>query len=105
MKKIIIIIAVFTSSIIFAQESGKIAFGPYIQQMGTKSATICWSTEVSKPTLTDQEGKVKTITGGDGITRKLLEIPGSYRCKTGFFQYIIESNNTINHRIFIPSVK
>ena len=62
MKIIIIIIAVFTSSIIFAQESGKIAFGPYLQQMGTKSATICWSTEVSKPTLTDQNGKVKAIT-------------------------------------------
>ena len=62
MKKIIIIIVVFISSIIFAQEKGKIAFGPYIQQMGTKGATICWSTEVSNPTLTDQNGKVKAIT-------------------------------------------
>ena len=39
MKKIVIIIAVITSSIIFAQDSAKIAFGPYIQQMSTKSAT------------------------------------------------------------------
>ncbi|MCK5456259.1 MAG: metallophosphoesterase [Melioribacteraceae bacterium] len=62
MNKVIIIIAIFTSSIIFAQDSAKIAFGPYIQQMTTKSATICWSTEVSKPTLTDQNGKVKAIT-------------------------------------------
>jgi len=62
MKKSIIWIVIFASSLIFAQEKGKIAFGPYIQQMTTKSATICWSTEVSKPILTDQKGKEKTIT-------------------------------------------
>ncbi len=61
-KKKILFVALFATVTIFAQEKGKIAFGPYIQQMTTKSATICWSTEVSKPTLTDQEGKVKTIT-------------------------------------------
>ncbi len=62
MKKGLILIAVFIASIIFAQEKGKIAFGPYIQQMGTKGATVCWSTEVSKPILIDKDGKVKTIT-------------------------------------------
>ena len=62
MKKTFVIIAVFVASTIFAQERGKIAFGPFLQQMGTKSATICWSTEASKPTLTDLNGKVKTIT-------------------------------------------
>lgn len=62
MKKTIIMIALFASALIFAQEKEKIAFGPYIQQMGTKSAKICWSTEESKSTLTDKSGKVKVIT-------------------------------------------
>ncbi len=62
MKKTVIIFAIFASSIIFAQEKSKIAFGPYVQQMTTKSATICWSTEGAKPTLTDENGEVKTIT-------------------------------------------
>ena len=39
----------------------KIAFGPYIQQMSTKDATICWSTIESEPTLTDKDGKTKII--------------------------------------------
>ncbi len=61
MKKLVILFIVFTSVTIFAQEKEKIAFGPYIQQMSTKSATICWSTLSSKPTLTDKNGKVKVI--------------------------------------------
>ena len=39
----------------------KIAFGPYIQQMSTKDATICWSTLESEPIITDKEGNVKTV--------------------------------------------
>lgn len=39
----------------------KIAFGPYIQQMSTKDATICWSTLVSEPTITDKDGNIKTV--------------------------------------------
>ncbi|MEN8193787.1 MAG: metallophosphoesterase, partial [Bacteroidota bacterium] len=62
MKRIFLIYTVVTITTIFAQEKGKIAFGPYIQQMGTKDVTICWSTEVSKPTVTDENGNVKTIT-------------------------------------------
>lgn len=62
MKKSVIMIMLFASSLIFTQEKGKIAFGPYIQQMGTKSAKICWSTEESNPTVTDKNGKVKVIT-------------------------------------------
>lgn len=61
MKKIVIMIAVFMTATIFAQEKGKITFGPYIQQMGTKNATICWSTLESQSTLTDKDGKVKTV--------------------------------------------
>jgi 3',5'-cyclic AMP phosphodiesterase CpdA len=39
----------------------KIAFGPYIQQMSTKDATICWSTLESEPTITNTEGNIKTV--------------------------------------------
>ena len=48
------------------------------------------------------EGKLSTITGGDGIVRKKLEIPGFYKGKDGVFEYIIEPDNTVNHRFFRP---
>lgn len=57
----------------------------------------------SFPDLADNfasSGKVGTITGGDGKVRKLVEIPGSYRGREGFFQYIIESDGVCNHRVF-----
>ena len=60
-KKKMLFVALFATVTIYAQEKGKIAFGPYIQQMTTKSAVICWSTLSSKPTLTAQDGNVKTI--------------------------------------------
>ena len=43
------------------QEKLKIAFGPYIQQMSTNDATICWSTIESEPTITNQEGIIDTV--------------------------------------------
>jgi hypothetical protein len=57
---------VFTSLFIvpillYSQEKSKIAFGPYIQQMTAKSATICWSTLESEPTITYPDGNVKPI--------------------------------------------
>lgn len=61
MNRIVFLIVVITTAINFGQVKGKIAFGPYIQQMTTKSVTICWSTLISKPTLTDQDGNMKTI--------------------------------------------
>jgi len=61
MKKVLLAIAVFITIVTIAQEKGKIAFGPYIQQMTPNSATICWSTLESQPTLTDKDGKTKTI--------------------------------------------
>lgn len=64
MKKIVLFVAFFatiTSCVQEEEKEGKIAFGPYIQQMTTKSAVICWSTLSSEPTLTDQDGNVKTI--------------------------------------------
>lgn len=61
MKKITIIIATFFFITLHSQEKQKIAFGPYLQQMSTKDATICWSTLESQPTLTDKEGNVKSV--------------------------------------------
>ena len=62
MKKIFISFFVITSSIIFSQNKSKIAFGPYIQQLSIKRATVCWSTEVSKSKVTDEKGNEKIIT-------------------------------------------
>ena len=50
-------------------------------------------------------GKITTITGGDKLTRTLIEIQGSYRGIEGEFQYIIEPDGiTCNHRLFVPDV-
>ncbi|MBT9830304.1 SH3 domain-containing protein [Clostridium baratii] len=49
-------------------------------------------------------GKITNITGGDGIVRKQIEIPGSYMGKEGVFQYIIEADGvSCNHRLFVPN--
>ena len=48
------------------------------------------------------QGKISTITGGDGVERLKLEISGEYRGKEGVFEYIREPNGTINHRLFVP---
>jgi RHS repeat-associated protein len=45
-------------------------------------------------------GKVSTITGGDGVTRLRLSIPGVYKGKKGNFVYIKEADGKINHRQF-----
>jgi hypothetical protein len=47
-------------------------------------------------------GMVTKITGGDGITREKLEIPGSYKGKDGYFEFIKEPDGLINHRLFKP---
>ena len=50
-----------------------------------------------------KEAKVSKILGGDGIERTKLEIEGSYRGKSGIFEYIIEQDGkTVNHRLFVP---
>jgi len=48
-------------------------------------------------------GQVSKITGGDGITRDMLKIPGEYRGKQGAFEFIKEADGSINHRLFKPS--
>jgi len=47
-------------------------------------------------------GKVTKFKGGDGLTREKLEIPGGFKGKEGKFEFIKESNGTINHRFFRP---
>jgi hypothetical protein len=45
-------------------------------------------------------GNVKKIIGRDGVHRTKITIKGSFRGKEGTFEWIIESDNSINHRIF-----
>ncbi len=48
-------------------------------------------------------GKISDIVGVDKIVRTKLEIPGSLNGKNGIFEYIIESDKSINHRLFKPN--
>ena len=48
------------------------------------------------------DGIITQIIGGDGIPRTKVEIQGSYKGKEGVFEYIIEPDNTVNHRFFRP---
>jgi hypothetical protein len=48
------------------------------------------------------QGTVTKITGGDGVVRTKVELPEAINGKTGKYEWIIEPNNTINHRVFIP---
>lgn len=47
-------------------------------------------------------GKVTPLKGGDGITRWLLEIPGSYQGQRGSFEFIKGPDGIITHRFFRP---
>jgi filamentous hemagglutinin len=47
-------------------------------------------------------GTVTKLTGGDGVVRDILKIPGEYRGKKGVFEFIKEPDRKINHRIFKP---
>ena len=53
-------------------------------------------------TAFESAGTVRTITGGDGVVRQMLEIPGSYGGRNGVFQFIKEADGAINHRLFVP---
>lgn len=49
-------------------------------------------------------GQVTKITGGDGVVRDMLKIPGEYRGKQGVFEFIKEPDGSINHRLFRPNL-
>jgi len=60
-------------------------------------------TDHNFPTLVDKQAdaaSVKKITGGDGVERTKVELPGSINGKDGNFSWIIEPDKTINHRQF-----
>ncbi|WP_338880431.1 hemagglutinin repeat-containing protein [Achromobacter veterisilvae] len=50
-----------------------------------------------------EAGEVSRITGGDGVVRDMLKIPGEYRGKQGVFEFIKEADGSINHRLFKPN--
>ena len=55
------------------------------------------------PSLVDGQpdaAKLKTITGGEGIDRAKVELPGSINGKDGNFSWIIEPDKSVNHRQF-----
>ncbi len=48
-------------------------------------------------------GRATVITGGDGILRTQVDIPGYYKGRQGVFRYIFEPDGlTVNHRMFHP---
>lgn len=51
----------------------------------------------------ESSGVISTIKGGDGITRQILKIPGEFKGKKGFFEFIKEADGSINHRFFRPN--
>jgi len=60
------------------------------------------------PSLIDQQADaatVKKITGGDGVERTKVELPGSINDKDGNFSWIIERDKSINHRQFERTIK
>ena len=71
MQKSIIFIFIFLLLQVQAQDNSdtgnstiadsKIAFGPYIQQMGIKDATLCWSTIEGESIIKDLKGRIDTI--------------------------------------------
>ena len=47
-------------------------------------------------------GCTETLIGHNGITRTKLTLPGGYQGREGSFEWIIEQDRTINHRLFLP---
>ncbi|MGH8601617.1 MAG: RHS repeat domain-containing protein [Gammaproteobacteria bacterium] len=50
-----------------------------------------------------EAGQLSKLTGGDGVVRDMLKIPGEYRGKEGAFEFIKEADGAINHRLFRPN--
>lgn len=48
-------------------------------------------------------GQRELIKGKDGLTRMKINLDGSYKGLEGHFEWIIEANRLVNHRLFIPN--
>ena len=48
-------------------------------------------------------GRNEIITGRDGVIRKKIVLEGGYNSHEGHFEWIIEPNRSINHRLFVPN--
>ena len=48
-------------------------------------------------------GRVESLLGRDGITRTKVSLSGGYQGREGCFEWILESDKTINHRLFVPN--
>jgi hypothetical protein len=55
--------------------------------------------------MAQRYGMVGKITGKDGIERTVIELPGFLNGTNGVYQYIIEPNGMVNHRLFQTVVK
>lgn len=63
-----------------------------------------WHIRVSRQPLKNgyKYQDIHILRSGDGIPRTKYELDGWYRGKDGTFEYIIESDETSNHRLFRP---
>lgn len=50
-----------------------------------------------------QLGRRQTFIGGDGVSRVKVSLDGGYFGKEGHFEWIIEPNKSVNHRLFVPN--
>jgi hypothetical protein len=46
-------------------------------------------------------GRIESLVGRDGISRTKISLPGGYRGREGNFEWIVEVDKTINHRLFV----
>jgi len=61
MKKSFIITLLLISTIVYSQIHKKIAFGPYLQNMGPKDIKICWSTLETTTQTKHPDGRISYI--------------------------------------------
>ncbi|WP_098038561.1 hypothetical protein, partial [Estrella lausannensis] len=47
-------------------------------------------------------GRADLLIGRDGKIRTRVSLPGGYQGREGCFEWIIEADKTINHRLFVP---
>jgi hypothetical protein len=48
------------------------------------------------------DATVTPLRGGDGVLRQKVVLPGYWRGEQGTFQWIIEPDKAVNHRLWVP---